>query len=75
MKEFETVKVTHVPREQNTKADILSKLASTRTASGNKTVIQEVLDEPSVHRRDAQFLEVNSIIGMEDLRGPISRYI
>jgi hypothetical protein len=27
MKEFETVEVTHVPREQNTRADILSKLA------------------------------------------------
>jgi hypothetical protein len=54
---------------------MLSKLASTRTPSGNKTVIQEVLDEPSVHRRDAQLLEVNTIIGMEDWRGPISRYI
>jgi hypothetical protein len=75
MKEFETIEVTHVPREQNTRADILSKLASTRTASGTKTVIQEVLDEPGVHRRDVQVHEVNSIIGMEDWRGPISRYI
>jgi len=48
IKEFETVEVTHVPREQNTRADILSKLASTRTANGNKIVIQEVLNEPSV---------------------------
>jgi len=48
MKVFETVEVTHVPREQNTQTDILSKLASTRTANGNKTVIQEVLNEPSV---------------------------
>jgi hypothetical protein len=75
MNEFETVEVTHVHREQNTRADILSKLASTRTASRNKTVIQEVLDEPSVQRWDAQLLEVNTIIGMEDCRGPISRYI
>jgi len=50
MKEFEAVEVTHVPREQNTRADILSKLASTRTTNGNKTVIQEVLNEPSVQR-------------------------
>jgi ribonuclease HI len=48
MKEFEAVKVTHVPREQNTRADILSKLASTRTTNGNKLVIQEVLREPSI---------------------------
>jgi len=33
MKEFETVEVTHAPRKQNTRADILSKLASTRTAN------------------------------------------
>jgi ribonuclease HI len=39
MKEFKAVEVTHVPREQNTRADILSKIASTRTANGNKTVI------------------------------------
>jgi len=38
MKEFETVEVTHVPREQNTRANILSKLASTRIANENKTV-------------------------------------
>ena len=75
MKEFETVEVTHVPCEQNTRAYIVSKLASTRTASGNKTVIQEVLNEPSVQRRNAQLHEINSIIGMEDWRRPISYYI
>jgi len=75
MKEFETVEVTHIPREQNTRADILSKLTSTRTASGNKTVIQEVLNKPSVQRQKAQLHEIKSIIGMEDWRGPISRYI
>ena len=50
MKKFESVEVTHVPHEQNTQADILSKLASTQTANGNKTVIQEVLNEPSGQR-------------------------
>jgi len=75
MKEFETVEVTHVPREQNTRADILSKLASTRTANVNKTVIQEVLNEPSVQRQQSQPLDINAIIGMEDWRAPITRYI
>jgi ribonuclease HI len=75
MKEFEIVEVTHVPREQNTRADILSKLASTRTANGNKTVTQEVLDEPIIQDKGTQSQEINSIIGMEDWRGPISRYI
>jgi len=75
MKEFEAAVVTHVPREQNTRADILSKLASTRTASEHKTVIQEVLNEPNVQRQKSQPLEVNTIIGIEDWRGPITRYI
>jgi len=66
MKEFETVEVTHVPREQNTRADILSKLASTQTVNGNKIVIQEVLNEPSVQRQKTQSLDINVIIGMED---------
>ncbi len=48
MREFEIVEVTHIPREQNTRVDILSKLASTRTASWDKTIIQEVRNEPSV---------------------------
>jgi len=47
MKEFDSVEDVHVPYEQNARADILSKLASTRTTNENKTVIQEVLSEPS----------------------------
>jgi hypothetical protein len=66
MKEFENVEVIHVPREQNNRADILSKLASTRNANGNKTVIQEVLSEPSIQDKGTLHLEVNAIIGMED---------
>jgi ribonuclease HI len=75
MKEFKAVEVTHVPREQNTRADVLSKVVSTRTANGNKTIIQEVLGEPSIQDRGALPQDINSIIGMEDWRGPISRYI
>jgi len=54
------------PPEQNTRADIVSKLASTRIASGNKTVIQEVLNEPNVQRQKIQPLEVNTIIRIKD---------
>ncbi|XP_013443537.2 uncharacterized protein [Medicago truncatula] len=50
-------------------------LASTRTASGNKNVIEVVFNEPSVKRQKAHLHEINSIIGIEDWRGPISRYI
>ena len=75
MKEFEAVEVTNVPREQNTRADILSKLAGKQTANGNKTVIQEVLNEPGIQRQKPQPLEVNTISGIEDGRGPITCYI
>jgi ribonuclease HI len=50
MIEFEIVEVIHVPRQQNVQANILSKLASNRTTSANKTIIQEVLNEPNVLR-------------------------
>jgi ribonuclease HI len=43
MKEFKYAEVVLVPLEQNVRANILSKLTSTRTANGNKTVKQEVL--------------------------------
>ena len=75
MKEFKTVEVTYVPCEQNTRVDILSKLASTRTANGNKIVIQEFLNERNVQKQNSQRLDVNAIIGMEDWRAPIARYI
>jgi len=75
MKEFEYVEVAHVPREQNTRVDVLSKLVSTRIANGNKTVIQEVHNEPSVLGQKAQLHEVNAIIEVANCRGPITRYI
>jgi hypothetical protein len=38
-------------------------------------MIQEVLNEPSIQKQGTQLQEINSIIGIEDRRGPISRYI
>jgi ribonuclease HI len=60
MKKFDYVDVVHVPREQNARADILSKLASMQTANGNRTVMQEVLTEPSVQSQKAHLLEINA---------------
>ncbi|XP_057452759.1 uncharacterized protein LOC130744604 [Lotus japonicus] len=42
------VKINHVPRDENTRVDILSKLASTKKPGNNKSVIQEVLNSPSI---------------------------
>ena len=38
----------YILRKQNTRADLLSKLASTRTIANNGSVIQEVVNEPSI---------------------------
>ena len=43
MQQFTSAEVQHIPREHNARADILSKLASTKKKGGNKSVIQEVL--------------------------------
>src|SRR3954468_9839273 len=48
IKKFAVAEVEHIPREHNSRADILSKLASTRKKGGNKSVIQEILPKPSV---------------------------
>ncbi|XP_058784412.1 uncharacterized protein LOC131659204 [Vicia villosa] len=50
MKNFAKEEVEHIPQEHNSRADVLSKLASTRNKGGNKSVIQEILSKPSVDR-------------------------
>ncbi|XP_057444393.1 uncharacterized protein LOC130736597 [Lotus japonicus] len=48
MKQVDKVHINHVPREENTRADILSKLANTKKPGNSKSVIQEVLNSPSI---------------------------
>ncbi|XP_072072010.1 uncharacterized protein [Arachis hypogaea] len=38
-KEFDIVAVQHIPRERNTRANLLSKLASTKPGAGNRSLI------------------------------------
>ncbi|GAU35488.1 hypothetical protein TSUD_384430 [Trifolium subterraneum] len=48
---FKETEVKHVPREHNTRADVLSKLASTRRKkAGNQSLIQETLTKPSIEK-------------------------
>ena len=51
--------VRHVPREENVRADILSKLASKRTRGNNKSLIQETLKTPSI-------VELTSVSAIEE---------
>ncbi|XP_020978180.1 uncharacterized protein LOC110271548 [Arachis ipaensis] len=46
--QFEEVTVQHVPRKRNTRADLLSKLASTKPGTGNCSLIQGITKEPAV---------------------------
>ena len=41
-------KIQHVSRAKNVKANILSKLASTKRGGSNKSLIQETLKIPSI---------------------------
>ncbi|GAU51996.1 hypothetical protein TSUD_417990, partial [Trifolium subterraneum] len=48
---FKETEVKHVPREHNARADVLSKLASTRCKkAGNQSLIQETLTKPSIEK-------------------------
>ncbi|XP_072084544.1 uncharacterized protein [Arachis hypogaea] len=47
-REFQEVTVQHVPRERNIRADLLSKLASTKPGAGNRSLIQGMVKEPTV---------------------------
>ena len=60
MKKFDRAQIKHVPHKQNTRADILSKLTSTKKKGGNKSVIQEYLSPPSIKKPTIP-LEVNVI--------------
>ncbi|XP_072062195.1 uncharacterized protein [Arachis hypogaea] len=46
--EFDEITMQHVPRERNTRADLLSKLASTKPRTGNRPLIQGLLKELTV---------------------------
>ncbi|XP_015943830.1 uncharacterized protein LOC107468967 [Arachis duranensis] len=45
---FNHITIWHVPRERSTRADLLSKLASTKPEHSNKSLIQEVIKSPSI---------------------------
>lgn len=45
--DFQFFEAIYVPRESNSRADLLAKLASTKKPGNNRTVIQEVISAPS----------------------------
>jgi hypothetical protein len=67
---FKSFELVYVPREQNARADLLSKLASTKKPGSNRTFIQETIASPSITEET-----VMMIIEAEDWRAPIIRYL
>ncbi|XP_072076649.1 uncharacterized protein [Arachis hypogaea] len=59
-KEFDEVVVQHVPRERNTRADLLSKLASMKREAGNQSLIQGLLKELTVMLHLTQTADIPS---------------
>ena len=45
---FEQVRIQHIPRSENVRADILSKLASTKLKSHHRSLLQQTLSAPSI---------------------------
>nr|KYP52363.1 Retrovirus-related Pol polyprotein from transposon 17.6 [Cajanus cajan] len=70
---FTTFSLSHVPRDQNSRANLLSKLASTKKSGSNQSVIQETLKKPNIHIE-----EIDVLFLQEEHRswmGPIIAYL
>ncbi|XP_072075865.1 uncharacterized protein [Arachis hypogaea] len=68
-KNFDEVTIQHVPRERNARADLLSKLASTKPGTGNRSLIQGLATEPAI------ILCATQACGSPSWMDPILRYI
>lgn len=73
MDKFQEVKIQHIPKEQNTKFDLLSKFTGSRPIQNHRTMIQETLATPSI----LQNVKINVVAqqSTNDQRTPIERYI
>ncbi|XP_016199385.1 uncharacterized protein LOC107640375 [Arachis ipaensis] len=67
---FKEFDIIHVNREQNTRADVLSKLATTRQAENTSALSQLTLDKPSFEQDT-----ILSITQVPDWRIPFLNYI
>ena len=67
VKEFSDIEFRHVHREENVRADILSKLASTKLGGNNQSLIQETLKLLSI----MEPLLIFSVVGAANWTTPI----
>ncbi|XP_020985800.1 uncharacterized protein LOC127744207 [Arachis duranensis] len=75
LRRFSETEVRHITQDLNSRADALSKLAGTKPGGNNRSLIQEILQEPPVMKIEAKqdVLEVSGL----DLRWmtPLIEYI
>ncbi|GAU32517.1 hypothetical protein TSUD_317240 [Trifolium subterraneum] len=71
---FDSAEIQHVPREHNKRANILSKLASTKRKNGNKSVIQEILSHPRI-QKPTRVLDINVIGDANYWMTPVYNYL
>ena len=57
MYNFECFKMYYIPRESNTRADLLFKLTSTKKTRHFKTIIQETLQTPTIDTKEVMAVE------------------
>ncbi|RDX97189.1 Gypsy retrotransposon integrase-like protein 1, partial [Mucuna pruriens] len=67
---FESFTLLHVPRDQNERADLLAKLASTQKRGLQRSIIHENLSTPTIDKSEVQHNE-----GKETLMDPIIEYL
>jgi ribonuclease HI len=70
-KRFVFFEAVYVPREQNFRADLLAKLASTKRPGNNRTVIQEVVTTPNTSTEILHHIAE----GKEGWMEPLLRYL
>ncbi|KAL5574095.1 hypothetical protein UlMin_023692 [Ulmus minor] len=69
--QFDTVTITQIPRNENTNADALARLATGLEDSLLKTIPLEILDEPSINKRQ----QVDAISDKPTWMDPIMAYL
>jgi len=73
---FHTFRLTHVPREENSRADLLSKLASCTKPGQQRSVIKETLTNPRVNSCNGfRVMTLNKTSAPESWMTPIKTFL
>ena len=66
---FSMFDLIHVPREQNSRADLLSKLASSRKGGRQRSLIQETLKSPKTTEGGSIEVDHVEVLGVSSGKG------